>query len=216
MGANVVDERAADDAGEDDVVVLSWWQHPVNVIALAVTSALVAEMIGWLLASVAAEPGGGDGRHGVLQDMRVHHEQAVQMGSIFLDRADTDPGLHDVARGIVFGQGIEIGRMIQLLRDLDAPEAAEGDVAMAWMGMTTTHAEMAGMTTEAELDELVAASGADADERFVRLMIAHHRGAVTMAEFAADRAGSAEVRAMAAGMATRQADEIAELEQLVG
>ncbi len=48
-------------------------------------------------------------------------------------RPDTDPALRDIAREIVFGQSIEIGRMVQMLREFGAPESNETDTAMAWM-----------------------------------------------------------------------------------
>ena len=205
-----------DPVTDDDVVVLSWWQHPVNVVALALTAAILAGLAGWLLASTAAEPESSDLDVGFLQDMRVHHEQALQMGFIYLDLADTDPGLRTDARGIVVSQGIDIGRMIQLLRERNAAEAAEGDEAMAWMGMPTTHAEMPGTASEADLDALAASGGTEADERFVELMVDHHRGGIEMAEYAAERAASADVRNMAEAMARNQATEIAELEGLAG
>ena len=200
----------------EDVVVLSWWQHPVNVITLLVGTALIAGMIGWLIADVAADDSGGNEVDvGFLHDMRAHHDQAVQMAFMYLALPDTDPGLRVVAREIVLSQGIDIGRMIQLLRDMDAPEAAETDEAMAWMGMPTTHDRMPGMATEEQLDELGAASGADADRLFVELMSAHHQGGIHMANFAATEAGVAEVRAMAESLAESQAGEIAELQGLV-
>jgi uncharacterized protein (DUF305 family) len=216
--AELVDDAAAEDAEaedpdeeDDDVVVLSWWQHPVNITALIVAAALMAGMVGWLVGSTRADDDGGTVDVGFLQDMRIHHEQAVAMGLMFLDRPDTEPGLRTVARQIVFGQGIEIGRMIQLLRDFEAPEAAESDEAMAWMGMTTTHDVMPGMATADQLDRLARAEGAAADELFVELMSAHHEGGVHMAEFAAEAADSAEVRAMADSIAHSQREEIAEL-----
>ena len=76
------------------------------------------------------------------------------MAFMYLALPDTDPGLRVVARSILLSQGIDIGRMIQMLRDMDAPEAAETDEAMAWMGMPTTHDQMPGMATEEQLDEL--------------------------------------------------------------
>jgi uncharacterized protein (DUF305 family) len=164
----------------------------------------MAGMVGWLIADA-----------GFLQDMRAHHKQAVQMGFMYLALPDTDPGLRTVARGIVLGQGIDIGRMIQLLRDMGEPEAAESDEAMAWMGMTTTHVQMPVMVTEGQLDQLGASSGAEADRLFVDLMTAHHEGGIYVAEFAATEADPAEVRAMAAAMADSQADEILELKGLV-
>ena len=105
--------------------------------------------------------------------------------------------------------------MIQLLRGMGAPEAAETDEAMAWMGMPTTHETMPGMATQAQLDELAASSGAAADELFVDLMTAHHEGGVHMAEFAAAEADNSQVRQMAAGVVTGQRGEIAELQGLV-
>jgi uncharacterized protein (DUF305 family) len=205
-----------DDGGDgdssDDTVVLPWWQHPVNIIGMLVGIALIAGMVGWLISDSSNDPGGSDVDVGFLQDMRIHHEQAVQMGFMYLALPDTAPGLRQVARGIVLGQGIDIGRMIQLLRDMGAPEAAETDEAMAWMGMPTTHDQMPGMATEDQLDELGASSGAEADRLFVELMSAHHQGGIHMAQYAATEADRADVRSMAAAMATSQADEILELQ----
>ena len=215
--ASTPDDDAVDaDEDNDDDVVLSWWQHPVNVITLLVGTALIAGMIGWLIADTAADdPGGGEVDVGFLHDMRAHHDQAVQMAFMYLALPDTEPGLRVVARSILLSQGIDIGRMIQLLRDMDAPEAAETDEAMAWMGMPTTHDQMPGMATEEQLDELGASRGAEADRLFVDLMSAHHQGGIHMAEFAATEADNAEVRAMAESLAESQAEEIIELEGLV-
>ncbi len=102
-----------------------------------------------------------------------------------------------MARSIVFGQGIEIGRMIQLLRDFGESEVNEGDTSMAWMGHPVPLGEMPGMATDAELDELGAASGAEADNLYVDLMVRHHEGGIEMAEYAAANASDDEVRAMA-------------------
>jgi uncharacterized protein (DUF305 family) len=216
-----VDQHAApaeDEQGvgdDDDVVVLSWWQHPANVIALVIASALIAGMITWLIVDATGDEAGSEVDVGFLQDMRLHHEQAVEMAFTYLSLPDTDPALQTVARSILFGQSIEIGRMIQLLRDMGAPEAAETNEAMAWMGMPTTHDTMPGMATEEQLAELAASGGAAADELFVDLMVAHHQGGVHMAEFAQEEADHSEVRDMAASVVEGQRAEIAELEGLV-
>ena len=137
------------------------------------------------------------------------------MAFIYLGLPDTDPGLQTVARSIVVGQEIDIGRMIQMLRDMGAPEAAETDEAMAWMGMPMPAAQMPGMATDAQLEQLAASSGRAADELFVELMVAHHHGGIEMAECAVDDAGLAKVRSMAQSMITGQRGEIAELDQLL-
>ena len=217
--ADVASDDHADhddhDDHDDDVVVLSWWQNPVNILALLVAVALIAGMVGWLIADTRSEPASSDVDVGFLHDMRDHHDQAVQMGYMYLALPDTDPALRTVARSIISGQSIDIGRMIQLLRSMNAPEASETNEAMAWMGMPTPVDQMPGMATEAEIEELAASSGAAADQLFVELMSEHHRGGIHMAEVAAADAANEDVRSMAAAMAASQAEEIGELERLI-
>lgn len=201
---------------DDDDVVLAWWQHPVNVVALIVAGALIAAMAGFLFGDARAQPEANYVDIGFLQDMRVHHEQAVAMGFLFLDRPATTPGLRTVARTIVMGQSEDIGRMIGRLRAVGAEEASDlAAPAMTWMGMATTYDEMPGLASSAELDELGAATGAAADELFARLMVAHHEGGIHMAEYASQYAAGDEVRRMAAAMAESQRHEIGEIEGLL-
>ena len=205
------------DGVDDDVLVLPWWQHPVNILTGLVATALIAGMIGWLVHDTVSEPGAGDVEVGFLQDMRVHHEQAVDMSFIYLQLPDTSAGLRTDASGIVVGQSQEIGRMIQLLRDAGAPEAALLDgPAMVWMGdeMSTSYDEMPGMASKGELDQLRTASGNQADELFVRLMTEHHQGGIEMAEFAADNGSNGEVTRFTTAIARSQRTEIVELERL--
>jgi len=209
------DASAVDTAEDDDVVVLSWWQHPVNVIGLVVAVALIGGMLGWLIRDTSADERGDATDVGFLHDMRAHHEQAVEMAYTYLALEGTSPGLRTVAGSILVGQNIEVGRMIQMLREMGRPEGAESDTAMGWMGMPVTQGEMPGMATEDELDALAASSGRAADELFVQLMVAHHEGGLHMAEAAADDAGLGKVRSLARSIVTGQQSEIAELEQLL-
>jgi len=203
------------DGDPDDTIVLPWWQHPFNIAVIVVTAALLAGMIGWMVGDSGAGRDADPVDVGFLQDMRVHHEQAVAMSFMYLALDDTEPGLREVARSIAFGQGIEIGRMIQLLRDFGASEVNEGDTAMGWMGHSMPIAEMPGLATDAELDELGTTSGAGADDLFVELMVRHHEGGIEMAAFAQANASDDEVRSMAAAIVDSQGDEITEIERLV-
>ncbi len=204
------------DVGDpDDTIVLPWWQHPFNIAVFVVTAALLAGMVGWMIGDSAADRDAGTVDVGFLQDMREHHEQAVEMSFLYLSLDDTDPGLRTVARSIIFGQGIEIGRMIQLLRDFGESEVNEGDTSMAWMGHPVPLGEMPGMATDAELDALGEASGAEADNMYVDLMVRHHEGGIEMAEYAAANASDDSVRSFANSIATSQREEIEELERLV-
>ena len=202
--------------GDDDVIVLPWWQHPVNIVTLVLTAAILASMVGWMIGDNASRTPHNDVDTGFLQDMRLHHEQAVFMGFVYRDLPDTDPEIRAVAASIVQGQSLEVGRMVQLLRSFGEAEARDlEERAMTWMGMVADSTSMPGMASEDELDELIASSGAEADALFVRLMTEHHVGGIEMAEFAAERAANDEVQLMAASMASAQRGEIAELLALV-
>ena len=203
------------DDTDDDVIVLPWWQRPMNIAIVVVTAALIAGMIGWLIADSRSEVASSDADVGFLQDMSEHHRQAVDMSFSFLTRPDTDPRLQTVARAIIFEQSVEIGLMLQLLGEMDAPSVAEEGQSMAWMGHPMDSSEMPGMASEADLDRLASAEGAAADELFVELMSAHHQGGIEMATEAAERAENDEVRRFASAWATNQRAEIVELEGLL-
>jgi uncharacterized protein (DUF305 family) len=212
-GAIDTDEDQAH-ADDDVVVVLPWWHNPFNLVALIVAVGVLAAGFGYLVGNntAIADPNATD--VGFLQDMRVHHEQAVQMSFIYLADPDVDPNLSTIAREIVVGQNMEIGRMIQLLRDYGKPEVNETDLSMAWMSEPVATDRMPGLATQDDLQALAAATGLDADVTFVQLMTAHHQGGIHMAEYAAEHAATAEVRLMADQMAGGQQEEIDEMARM--
>ena len=110
-------------------------------------------------------------------------------------------------------QGTEIGRMVQLLRDFGEAETNETEQAMAWMGDPTPLEDMPGLASDDEMEQLQQSRGAAADELFARLMIAHHKGGVHMAEHAAMHGANDEVRLMAEAMVKAQTGEIADLQK---
>lgn len=199
------------DGSYDDTLVLPWWQHPFNIATILVTGVLLAAMVGWMVGDSGAQVKHSAVDTGFLQDMREHHEQAINMGFIFREVPDTDNGLAIIAASIIQGQSVEVGRMIQLLRDFGEEEAGDGETSMQWMGMSASPLQMPGMASDEQLDQLLGSSGTDANELFVELMTAHHVGGIEMAEFAAESAENPEVRKMATAMADSQRHEIAEL-----
>jgi uncharacterized protein (DUF305 family) len=207
-------DDGVDGTGDDAVVVLPWWQNPFNLVAVIVAVAVLAGGFGWVVGnnSAIADPNATD--VGFLQDMRVHHEQAVQMSFIYLNDDDVDVNLATIAREIVVGQNMEIGRMIQLLRDYGKPEVNETDLSMGWMGEPVATDRMPGLATDDDLQALAAATGHEADVMFVQLMTAHHQGGIHMAEHAAEHAATAEVRLMGEQMASGQREEIDEMARL--
>ena len=211
------DERVEADAaarsadGGDDDLLLPWWQRPFNIVVLVVTGALLAGMVGWMIGDSDDVPAHNEVDTGFLQDMRVHHEQAVLMSVVYRSRPDIDPGMNTIARSIIQGQNIEIGRMIQMLRTLGEAEANESGTSMLWMSMVAEDDQMPGMASEAELDDLASAEGRVADLMFADLMIDHHVGGIEMAEFAARNAEYDEVVLFAESMAHAQESEIREM-----
>jgi uncharacterized protein (DUF305 family) len=211
-------EVAPTDEGEeelDDTIVLPWWQRPANIVIVVVAVALIAGMVGWLIADSSHDVDSSDVDIGFLQDMSEHHRQAVDMSFIYLTTPDTDPQLRTVARSIIFEQSVEIGLMLQQLGLMDAPAVSDDGTAMSWMGHPVDPSEMPGMASQEQLDELAAASGADADAQFVELMSAHHQGGIDMAEEAAAEAENSDVVRFAESTARNQRSEIVELEELL-
>ena len=120
-----------------------------------------------------------------MQDMIPHHHQAVQMAELVADRTNR-PEVSDAAGRIGLAQRDEIEFMGAWLseRGEDVPDPSDH------AGMHTD-LRMAGMATAEEMAELAASKGTDFDRLFLRLMIAHHEGAVAMVEDLLGRPGSA-------------------------
>jgi uncharacterized protein (DUF305 family) len=74
---------------------------------------------------------------------------------------------------------------------------------------------MDGMLTEAQLETLKAAKGAEFDRLFLEGMIAHHEGAVSMAEDVVD-SKNPEVAELAASIIKSQTEQIQYMKELLG
>lgn len=115
-----------------------------------------------------------------LQDMIVHHAQAVVMSEIVEGRL-TDDRVRGIASRIADEQEPEMRGMANTLKSWDekVPVEATNPMLGAREG-GDHHTSMPGMATRAELDELVGAEGAEVDRQYLELMIAHHKGALAM------------------------------------
>ncbi len=213
----VIDAGAdASTEADEDALVLPWWHSKLNLTVVILAVAILAAATGWFVGSRDDRPGRDSVDVGFLQDMRTHHEQGVRMASIYLTVApDGDPYLRDIAREIQFGQAIEIGRMIEMLRGFGAAETNESDTAMRWMNEPVPADRMPGMASDDDIARLIDARGTDADQIFVDLMIVHHEGGLHMAEYAAEHAGAAKVRSLAESIIAGQTGEIDELRRLL-
>jgi len=203
---------ATSSSSDDEVLVLPWWQNPVNFVAIAIAALILGVGLGYFAGDSAATPDYNAVDEGFLQDMRYHHDQAVQMAYFYLTGVDDpNPRLTMLAEEILLSQQMETGRMIQMLRNFGLSEVNDTGVAMAWMGHQMPIEEMDGLASQEELDAFAAAEGIEASRIFAELMIAHHEGGVDMAEYAVDNADNDAVRSLAESMITGQSAEIAEL-----
>ena len=198
---------------DDQIEVRPWWQSKLNLGVVAMAIAVLCGALGWVVGNNRAIPDPNNVDIGFLQDMRTHHEQGVLLGMYYLELKDTNADLRVLAREIVFGQSIEIGRMIQLLRQFGATETNE--TAMTWMNQPTPNDRMPGLASDADIDKLLASSGTAADQLFVSLMITHHEGGIHMAQYAVDHAHVIEVRRFAFAIVTGQTGEIDEMRSIL-
>lgn len=197
------------DTETDTEIVLPWWQNPLNFIALGLGALILGVGIGYFVGDRNASPSYNRVDVGFLQDMRYHHEQAVDMAYFYLTSGDeTHPRLRLYAQEILYSQQMEVGRMIEMLRMFRESEANDTGTAMGWMGMPIPIDDMDGLATEEQLDAFAAASGDDASIRFAELMIAHHRGGLHMAEYVVENGSNSEVKDLARSMIAGQQPEI--------
>ncbi|APH02264.1 DUF305 domain-containing protein [Janibacter indicus] len=115
-----------------------------------------------------------------LQDMIVHHAQAVVMGDIVKGRL-TDKSVRGIASRISDEQKPEMKGMSTTLRSWGEKVPIEAsNPGGSGHGAHADHAGMPGMATRAQLDELRRAKGADVDRLYLDLMVTHHEGALEM------------------------------------
>ncbi|WP_229052869.1 DUF305 domain-containing protein [Aeromicrobium sp. Leaf350] len=153
------------------------------------------------------------------QQMVPHHEQAVEMSDLALDPArGASPEVQALAEQIGSAQHDEIELMNGWLEEWGESEGSDhgghGDGHGDHGG--GDHHEMEGMLTDEQMAELADATGAEFDSLWLTGMIAHHEGAVTMAETAVADGKDPDVRELAEQIADVQKTEIAEMKALLG
>lgn len=194
----------------------------VLVIAALVLVAVVgvASFAAGRLSTLAnSTPSTTSAEAGFSRDMQVHHDQGVELAMIVRDLTD-DPDVRLLAYDIARTQSQQSGQMYGWLTEWDIPQASP-EPSMTWMtrpgrsdtghAHTSTHVAgepMPGLATPAQIAELTAASGVEAEKIFLTLMIAHHQGAIEMAESVLDRADNTSVLTFANGVVLSQTSEI--------
>ena len=136
--------------------------------------------------------------------MIPHHEQAVEMSKLAATNG-ASPEVQKLASTIAAAQAPEITQMQGLLQ-------AAG--ALGEIGKHTGH--MDGLLSEEQINELRNARGADFDRLYLEGMIAHHEGAIAMAQNVIDSGGNPAVVTLAQTIIDAQTSEISQINQLLG
>ncbi|MER6225775.1 DUF305 domain-containing protein [Streptomyces sp900105755] len=142
------------------------------------------------------------------QSMIPHHQQALEMAGLAVDRGSSAQ-VRSLAARIEKAQDPEIRTMTGWLK------AWGEDVPMAGMDHSG-HAGMAGMMSDKDMTTLKQAKGTDFDTMFLTMMVEHHRGAVEMAGTEKAKGSYGPATAMADAIVTAQNAEIKEMNKLLG
>jgi len=126
-----------------------------------------------------------------MQDMIMHHSQAVEMTALISSHTE-NKDLRSLGARISSSQSDEIKFMKQWL-------AARGELVSKatpeMPGMDRSREKMAlmpGMLTSKQMEALRKAKGAEFDDLFLTGMIQHHHGALTMVKDLFDTAGAGQ------------------------
>ncbi|MVN85564.1 DUF305 domain-containing protein [Deinococcus sp. HMF7620] len=139
-----------------------------------------------------------------VRHMLVHHEQALALSAPMLRRS-RDRSLRSVALDITLGQEEQLRQMRGWLAGWGQSQEPRP---------TPAHARAMGMASAQEVAALWTLPLPQAEASFLRLMIRHHQGAVSMSEPLRD-SPQATVRRLARQVVTLQRGEMATMTNLL-
>lgn len=147
------------------------------------------------------------------QDMISHHAQAVAMSRMAGQRAQS-PQVKDLAARIQTAQQPEIDQMSSWLHSWNAPVPST-DNPMGRMDHDSLGA-MPGMMTNDQMRQLRMAPADKFDLMFLRMMIAHHEGAITIARSELSNGQNTDARQLAQRIIDAQQREVTEMQAFPG
>lgn len=132
--------------------------------------------------------------------MVPHHRAAIEMAEAAQARGLTAAELQQIAADIIKSQRREIDQMLDW-REQWFGSRKLGPVLPEVLGVSKTE-----LGEHGSADDV--AGAVDVDAKFAEMMIAHHQGAIAMAEAAKDRARRQEVKDLAGAIIEAQEREI--------
>ncbi len=152
--------------------------------------------------------------------MIPHHEQAIEMSDMILEKQGIDPRVVEMATTIEAAQGPEIEKMQGWLDQwgMSGMPGHGGDMP-GHGGMNGSDMAgmpgMAGMMSPAQMEALDNAQGVEAGKLFLTGMIKHHEGALTMAQDEIKNGQFPDAVAMAKSILESQQKEIDTMNEIL-
>jgi uncharacterized protein (DUF305 family) len=203
----------------------------VLLIVVAAVAAVAVGLVGFSIGRLSTinnpAPSATSAEAGFARDMQVHHLQGVELAMIIRDRTENE-AVRLLGYDIATAQSQQAGQLYGWLTEWELSQAGP-EPSMTWMtrpgrsdaghahtdGAHTPGAPMPGLATDAEIADLAAATGVDAERRFLTLMINHHRGALEMAKAVRDRASNTSILGFANSVIISQTSEITLMESML-
>ena len=137
-------------------------------------------------------------------DMAGHHQQAVEMSQMLLDKSNIDPRVVALAKEIKAAQGPEIKQMKSWLSDW-------GQKSDSMSGMDMGGSMMSG----ADMNDLKSSTGLTASKLFLTQMTVHHKSALVMAKTEVDSGKNADAVTLAKNIISTQTTEITKMSDIL-
>ena len=157
--------------------------------------------------TTAADSGGNAAVRGFLEAMVPHHESAISMAKIGVERAE-DPRIKKLATAIGDAQAPEIEQMRRIHQRLFGSELKPNMAGHDALGLSAAEA---GMDMDHDEVTKMLESADPFDRAFVDEMVPHHQGAVKMAEAVLKQTDDAELKKLAQAIIDAQMREIDEM-----
>lgn len=143
--------------------------------------------------------------------MRLHHRGAIAMAKV-AEQKSQRPEIKKLARNIIIAQNREENELLRKWRSAWYPKAPEAPVAYGGQGNSTIP-----MSKELQQNMTMAMdlgpADAQFDLRFMNAMIAHHQGAITMAQDALKKSKRPEIKQLSQEIIRSQQAEIDQMKQ---
>ena len=150
---------------------------------------------------------GSAAERGFLEAMVPHHESAIEMAEVAVERAEA-PEIKKLAEAIRDAQGPEIEQMEGIHRRLFGAALKPNEAGHEALGLSAEEAGMGHGDAAMMLEE------ADPfDRAFVDEMVPHHRGAIKMAEAVLTKTDDPELKKLAEAIIDAQTREIAQMNE---